>query len=154
MGGEREKKLRDLGYDPDKIAPPKAKYVLLKRVGNLLFSSGALPADGGTLCSPGKVPTDVSVETAAKMAALAAVNVLRAVKREVGTLDKIKQVVKVTGFVNSAPDFPGQHLVVNGASELLADVLGEAGVHSRSAVGVAMLPLNACVEIEIVFEIA
>lgn len=132
---------------------PKAKYVLLKRAGNLLYSSGALPLDGDKHCSPGKVPTDVPLETAAQMAALCAANILRAVKAEYGALEKIRQVVKLNGYVNSAADFPGQHLVMNGASELLLDVLGEAGEHARAAVGVAMLPLNACVEVEILFEL-
>ncbi len=152
MIGEREKKLESLGYDLAKVSAPKAKYVLLKRAGTLLFSSGALPVDGETLCFPGKVPIDVPMEAAKQMAALCVANILRAVAKEYG-LDKIKQVVKLTGFVNSAPDFPSQHLVVNGASELLVEVLGEAGLHSRSALGVAMVPLNACVEVEVVFEL-
>ena len=153
MSGEREKRLEDLGYDLAKITLPKAKYVLLKRTGNLLFSSGALPMDGETLCSVGKVPVDVSTEKAAEMAALCAANILRAVYAAYGSLDKIKQVVKLNGFVNSAPDFTNQHIVMNGASELLLSVLGEEGTHARAALGVAALPLNACVEIEILFEL-
>ncbi|MDD4615781.1 MAG: RidA family protein [Alphaproteobacteria bacterium] len=152
MSGEREEKLKSLGYDLAKISTPKAKYVLSKRAGNLLFSSGALPVDGENLCHPGKVPSEVPLETARQMAALCAANILRAVAKDYG-LDRIKQAVKLTGFVNSDSDFPNQHLVVNGASELLVDVLGEAGVHARSALGVAMVPLNACVEVEIVFEL-
>ena len=154
MSGEREARLQQLGYDLSKVASPKAKYALLKRTGNLLFSSGALPLDGENHCSPGKVPTEVSAETAAQMAALCAANILRAVYAEYGSLDKIKQVVKVNGYVNSAADFPNQHLVINGASEVLLAVLGEPGTHSRAAVGVAMLPLNACVEVEILFELS
>jgi len=153
MLGERETRLEQLGYDLSKLVLPKAKYVLLKRTGNLLFSSGALPIDGEIHCSQGKVPTEVPTETATQMAALCVANILRAVYAEYGSLDKIKQVVKLNGFVNSASDFPNQHLVINGASELLLAIFGEQGTHSRAAVGVAMLPLNACVEVEILFEL-
>ena len=130
MSGEREARVQQLGYDLSKIALPKAKYVLLKRTGNLLYSSGALPIDGDNHCSPGKVPTDVPTDKAAQMAALCVANILRAVYAEYGSLDKIKQVVKLNGYVNSVADFPNQHLVINGASELLLSVLGEAGTHA------------------------
>ncbi|MGE4350576.1 MAG: RidA family protein [Bdellovibrionales bacterium] len=152
--GQREEKLQQAGYDLDKITVPKAKYVLLKKAGNLLYSSGALPMDGDVLCSTGKVPTDVSQEKAQEMAALCVANILRAIRATYGSLDGIKQVVKLNGFVNSAADFPNQHLVMNGASELLLSVFGgAAGEHARAAVGVAMLPLNASVEVEVIFEL-
>lgn len=153
MTGIRETKLQQRGYDLTLAASPKAKYVSLKRVGNLLYSSGALPFEGDTLCSPGKVPASVNTETATKMAALATVNILRNIVREYGSLSIVKQVVRLGGFVNSESNFTNQHLIINGASELLLDVFEEAGTHARAAIGVAALPLNACVEIEVLFEL-
>jgi enamine deaminase RidA (YjgF/YER057c/UK114 family) len=105
------------------------------------------------LTSKGKVPTEVSLEEAKKAAALCAANILRLVRREVGSLDRIERVLKVVGFVNSDPTFEEQHLVINGASQLLVDVLGEAGWHARSAVGMAALPLGASVEVEAILKL-
>jgi enamine deaminase RidA (YjgF/YER057c/UK114 family) len=150
---EREKKLQELGYALENITTPRAKYVLLKQAGNLLYSSGMLPMEGETLTSPGKVPSTVPLETAKKCAALCVANILRAVHRDYGSLDMIKQAVKLTGFVNSEPTFTEQHLILNSASELLLEVFDKDGEHARSALGVAALPLNSCVEVEIIFEL-
>jgi len=153
MNTSREKKLEALGYELKKIQHPKAKYELLTETGNLLFSSGALPFDGDTLCFPGKVPSVVPFEKAKEMAALCAANIIRAVYAKYGSLDVVSKVVKMNGYVNSDSNFTEQHLVMNGASQLLIDVFGESGRHSRSALGVNMIPLNACVEVDIVFEL-
>ncbi len=153
MTDEREKRLQAAGYDLGDLAQPKANYVLMKRVGSLLYSAGFLPMDKGELIGKGKVPRDVPPEKASAMAALCAANILNAARAELGSLAAIKQVVKLNGFVNSSSDFDAQHIVMNGASDLMAQVLGEAGRHARAALGVAALPLDACVEVEAVFEI-
>ncbi|MFD4393817.1 RidA family protein [Kitasatospora sp. NPDC058478] len=144
-----EAKLADLGLTLPPVATPVAAYVPALRSGEFVFTSGQLPVVGGKLPSTGKVGAEVSPEEAKELAQTCALNALAAIKSVIGDLDQIERVVKVVGFVASAPDFTGQPGVINGASELLGKVLGEAGVHARSAVGVAVLPLDAPVEVEL-----
>ncbi|MER8103140.1 RidA family protein [Kitasatospora sp. NPDC058397] len=144
-----EAKLADLGLTLPPVAAPVAAYVPALRSGEFVFTSGQLPVVGGKLPSTGKVGAEVSPEEAKELAQTCALNALAAIKSVIGDLDQIERVVKVVGFVASAPDFTGQPGVINGASELLGKVLGEAGVHARSAVGVAVLPLDAPVEVEL-----
>ncbi|MET7764239.1 RidA family protein [Streptomyces sp. NPDC005393] len=149
-----EEKLAGLGLKLPEVAAPLASYVPAVRTGSYVYTSGQLPLVEGTLGVIGKVGAEVTPEEAKELARICALNALAAVKSVVGDLDKIARVVKVVGFVASAPDFTGQPGVVNGASELVGEVLGDAGVHARSAVGVAVLPLDAPVEVEIQVEIA
>ncbi|GAA0676718.1 RidA family protein [Kitasatospora atroaurantiaca] len=144
-----EERLAELGLTLPEVAAPVAAYVPAVRSGEHVFTSGQLPMVAGKLKDTGKVGAEVTPEQAKALAQICALNALAAVKSVIGDLDKIEQVVKVVGFVASAPDFTGQPGVVNGASELLGEVLGAAGVHARSAVGVAVLPLDAPVEVEI-----
>jgi enamine deaminase RidA (YjgF/YER057c/UK114 family) len=123
------------------------------RAGNLIFTAGQLPLEEGELRKTGKVGAAVSVEEAQRAAQLCALNALAAAAAEAGGLNRIGRLVKVTGYVASAPDFNRQPEVVNGASELLGEVFGEAGLHARSAVGVAELPLDAPVEVDLVVEL-
>ncbi|MFC1404605.1 MULTISPECIES: RidA family protein [Streptacidiphilus] len=149
MAGKVEAKLAELGLELPQVVPPLAAYVPAVRAGEFVFTSGQLPMVEGKLALTGKVGAEVTAEEAKAQARICALNALAAVKSVVGDLDRIEQVVKVVGFVASATDFTGQPGVVNGASELLGEVLGAAGVHARSAVGVAVLPLDAPVEVEI-----
>ncbi|MEV0537385.1 RidA family protein [Kitasatospora sp. NPDC050463] len=144
-----EDKLAELGLTLPPVAAPVAAYVPALRSGEFVFTSGQLPMVGGKLPSTGKVGAEVTPEEAKELAQICALNALAAVKSVIGDLDLIERVVKVVGFVASAPDFTGQPGVINGASELLGQVLGEAGVHARSAVGVTVLPLDAPVEVEL-----
>ena len=147
--GKVESKLAELGLTLPEVVPPLASYVPAVPSGEYVFTSGQLPMVNGKLGLTGKVGAEVTAEEAKAQARICALNALAAVKSVIGDLDRIERVVKVVGFVASAPDFTGQPGVVNGASELLGEVLGEAGVHARSAVGVAVLPLDAPVEVEI-----
>jgi enamine deaminase RidA (YjgF/YER057c/UK114 family) len=131
-----------------------AAYVPALRDGNLVFTSGQLPMVDGKLVATGKVGADVSAEDAKGYAATCALNAIAAIKAELGDLDKVARVVKVVGFVASDPSFIGQPGVINGASELLAEAFGDKGVHARSAVGVAVLPLDAPVEVEVIVSVA
>ena len=135
------------------MSAPVAAYTPAVRTGDLVFTSGQLPNVDGKLVATGKVGAEVDADDAQGYARTCALNALAAVKSLVGDLDKVRQVVKVVGFVASAPDFTGHPGVINGASELLNQVYGDAGVHARSAVGVAALPLDAPVEVEIVVEV-
>ncbi|MDH6132674.1 enamine deaminase RidA (YjgF/YER057c/UK114 family) [Kitasatospora sp. MAA4] len=144
-----ESKLAELGLTLPEVAAPLAAYVPAVRAGEFVFTSGQLPLVAGKLRNTGKVGGEVTPEEAKELAQICALNALAAVKSVIGDLDLIEQVVKVVGFVASAPDFTGQPGVINGASELLGQALGEAGVHARSAVGVAVLPMDAPVEVEI-----
>lgn len=148
-----EKRLTELGIKLPEVAAPVAAYVPAKRVGNFVYTSGQLAFVEGKLGVTGKVGDDVSPEQAYAEARLAALNGIAAAAALVG-LNNLKSVVKVTGFVNSAPGFNGQAGVVNGASELLGLIFEKAGQHARSAVGVAELPLDAPVEVELIFEVA
>lgn len=142
-------KLSELGIELPEVAAPVAAYIPAQRIGNEVRSSGQLPFVNGKLTVTGKVGAEISQDDAAKLARIAALNAIAAVAEAAGGVDKIVSVSHVTGFVASAPDFYGQPAVINGASELLAEIFGEAGEHTRSAVGVAALPLNAPVEIEL-----
>ena len=145
-------RLAELGLTLPPVVPPVAAYVPAVRTGNLVFTSGQLPMVDGRLAGVGKVGALVTAEQAKALARLCALNALAAIDALVG-LDSVVRVVKVVGFVASTPDFTGQPGVVNGASQLLGEVFGEAGQHARSAVGVASLPLDAPVEIELVVEV-
>ena len=153
MTGSPEQRLADLGLALPPIAAPVAAYVPAVRSGNHVFTSGQLPTVEGSLVTTGKVGAEVDAEQAKGLARICILNALAAVKGEVGDLAAVRRVVKVVGYVASAPDFTGQPGVVNGASELLGEVFGDAGQHARSAVGVAVLPLDAPVEIELVVEV-
>ncbi len=144
-------RLAELGVVLPPVAMPLAAYTPAVRTGNLVYTSGQLPLVGGALSLTGKVGVEVTPEQARAAARVCALNALAAVDTLVG-LDAVSRVVKVVGFVASAPGFTGQPGVVNGASELLAEVFGEAGSHARSAVGVAALPLDAPVEVELIVE--
>jgi enamine deaminase RidA (YjgF/YER057c/UK114 family) len=148
-----EQRLAELGLSLPEVAKPAAAYVPAVRTGSLVFTSGQLPTVAGVLPATGKVGAEVTPDEARAMAQQCALNALAAVKAEVGDLALVTRVVKVVGFVASAPSFTGQPQVVNGASELLMAVFGEAGAHARSAVGVAALPLDAPVEVELVVEV-
>ncbi|ONK13022.1 RidA family protein [Streptomyces sp. MP131-18] len=152
-GGAVEARLAELGIALPEVVPPVAAYVPAVRSGRYVYTSGQVPMVGGELPAAGKVGAEVSPERAKELARICALNALAAVKSVAGDLDRIERVVKVVGFVASAPGFTGQPQVINGASELFGDVLGERGRHARSAVGVAVLPLDAPVEVEIVVEL-
>jgi enamine deaminase RidA (YjgF/YER057c/UK114 family) len=145
-------RLGELGVTLPELVAPLASYVPAVRTGNLVYTSGQLPIAEGKLAGTGKVGADVSPDDAKAMARLCALNALAAVNSLVG-IDKVTRVVKVVGFVASAPGFNGQPGVVNGASDLLAEVFGEQGAHARSAVGVSELPLDAPVEVELIVEV-
>jgi enamine deaminase RidA (YjgF/YER057c/UK114 family) len=136
--------------DPPK---PVATYVPAKQSGNLVFTAGQLPMINGELISIGLLGQDVEVEDAKNAAIICTLNALAAIKGVIGDLDRIKQVVRVVGYVASIPTFTQQPAIVNGASELLLEIFGEKGKHARSAVGMAVLPLNASVEIELIVEV-
>ena len=145
-------KLAALGLTLPAVPAPVAAYVNCVRSGNLLFLSGGLPIDGDRKVI-GKVPTDVSVEEAYEGARIIILNRLAVIQDEIGSLDKVKRIVALNGFVNSEPDFYGHPQVVNGASELLVEIFGDKGKHSRTALGAAALPLNVAVEINLIVEV-
>jgi enamine deaminase RidA (YjgF/YER057c/UK114 family) len=147
-------RLAALSLKLPEVVAPVAAYVPAVRTGNYVYTSGQLPFVEGKLQGTGKVGDSVTVEQAAGFARIAALNALAAAAEAAGGLDAIKRVVKVVCFVSSAPGFTAQAQVANGASELLIDVLGDAGKHARSAVGMAVLPLDTPVEVEIVVEVA
>lgn len=149
-----EDRLAELGLKLPSLSKPVAAYVPAMVTGNLVFTAGQLPFVDGKLEATGKVGAGVSAEDAAKLAATCVLNALAAASSVIGTLDRVTRIVKVVGFVASDPEFTGQPGVVNGASELLGEIFGEPGQHARSAVGVAVLPLDAPVEIELVLEFA
>ncbi|MDN5796748.1 MAG: RidA family protein [Intrasporangium sp.] len=149
-----EERLSELGLTVPDVVPPVAAYVPAVRDGNHIYTSGQLPMLDGALQGTGKVGAEVSPEDAKGYAATCALNAIAAIKAELGDLEKVARVVKVVGFVASDPSFTGQPGVVNGASELLGKVFGDKGVHARSAVGVAALPLDAPVEVEVVVAVA
>ncbi|MFF4665328.1 RidA family protein [Streptomyces sp. NPDC001282] len=154
MAGVVESKLAGLGLTLPDVVPPLASYQPAVRSGVYVYTSGQLPMVDGKLAVTGKVGAEVTPDEAKELAKTCALNALAAVKSLAGDLDRIVRVVKVVGFVASASDFTGQPAVINGASELLGAVLGDKGVHARSAVGVAVLPLDAPVEVEIQVELA
>ncbi|WP_300406662.1 RidA family protein [Nocardioides sp.] len=144
-----EERLTELGLSVPEVAKPVAAYVPAVRSGNQVFTSGQLPMRSGELMTTGKVGAEVGVEEAVACAQQCALNAIAAIRAEVGDLSQVKQIVKVVVFVASTPDFTGQPGVANGASELFGEVFGDAGIHARSAVGVAVLPLDAPVEVEV-----
>ncbi|MER6974208.1 RidA family protein [Nocardioides sp. NPDC000445] len=148
-----EEVLAELGLSVPDVVPPVAAYIPALRTGDYVFTSGQLPMKDGALLSTGKLGGDVSPEEGVAAAQQCALNALAAVKAEIGDLSLVKRVVKVTCFVASTPDFTGQPGIANGASELLGKVFGDAGRHTRSAVGVPVLPLDAPVEVEIIVEV-
>ena len=146
-------RLAELGITLPTVTPPLAAYVPAVRTGNLVYTAGQLPLSAGKLTHTGKVGADVTPEHAKVAARTCALNALAAIDALVG-IDTVTRVVKVVGFVASAPGFSGQPGVINGASEFLGEVFGEAGAHARSAVGVSELPLDAPVEVELIVELA
>ncbi|CAM5384230.1 enamine deaminase RidA (YjgF/YER057c/UK114 family) [Aquamicrobium terrae] len=148
-----EKRLADLGITLPAAAAPAANYVPFVRTGNLLFPSGQLPMKDGKLAAAGLLGRDLDTAAGKEAAKLCAINILAQAKAALGDLEKIRRLVKINVFVASSPDFTEQHLVANGASDLLAEVLGERGKHARAAIGMAVLPLNAAVEIDAVIEV-
>lgn len=148
-----EERLAELGLAVQEVAKPLASYVPAVRSGNYIYTSGQLPMRSGELMAAGKVGGEVTQEEAVACAQQCALNAIAAVKAEIGDLSLVKRIVKVVAFVASTPDFTGQPAVANGASELFGSVFGDAGVHARSAVGVASLPLDAPVEVEILVEV-
>ncbi|MGH3746532.1 MAG: RidA family protein [Micromonosporaceae bacterium] len=152
MSSAREK-LNELGLELPPVVAPVAAYVPAVQTGNLVYVSGQVPIADGQLLASGKVGAEVSTEHAIDLARTCALNALAAIDGLVG-LERVVKVVKLLGFVASAPGFNEQPKVINGASELFGAVFGEAGQHARSAVGVAELPINAPVEVEVVVEIA
>ena len=145
-------RLGQLGVALPEVVAPLAAYVPAVRTGNLVYTAGQLPMEAGRLAGTGKVGAEVSPEEGKAMARICALNALAAVNSLVG-IDAVTRVVKVVGFVASAPGFNGQPSVVNGASDLLVEVFGDNGAHARSAVGVAELPLDAPVEVELIVEV-
>ena len=152
-GAEVYLKLAELGLTLPKVVPPLAAYVPAVQSGNYVYVSGQLPLVEGKLPYVGKLGAEVTVEQGAELARICALNALAAIESLVG-LGRLVKIVKVNGFVASAPGFTGQPAVVNGASQLFGDVLGEIGRHARSAVGVAELPLGAPVEVDVIAEVA
>ena len=152
--GDRERKLQALGFSPECNLKPGAIYRPVVVDGTTAYVAGCVPFDENQkLASKGKVPSQVPLDDARRAAALCAANILRLLRQELGSLDRVERVLKVVGFVNSDATFEEQHLVINGASQLLVDVLGEAGWHARSAVGMAALPLGASVEVEAIVKV-
>jgi enamine deaminase RidA (YjgF/YER057c/UK114 family) len=148
-----EIKIEGLGLKLPEAPKPVAAYIPAKKSGNLVFTAGQLPMVNGELVSKGLLGQDVEIDEANKAARICTLNALAAIKGVIGDLDRIKQIVRVVGYVASVPTFTQQPAVVNGASELLLEIFGEAGKHARSAVGMAVLPLNASVEIELTVEV-
>jgi enamine deaminase RidA (YjgF/YER057c/UK114 family) len=148
-----EAKVKEMGLTIPEVAKPVAAYVPAIQVGDYVYTSGQIPFVEGKLAFAGKLGSDLKLEQGYDAAKICALNCLAAVKSVLGSLDKIEQIVKVVGFVNSAPGFTDQPKVVNGASELVGNIFGKQGEHSRSAVGVSELPINAAVEVEMIIKV-
>ena len=153
MASKIELILRDLNLSLPEAPKPVAAYIPAKQTGKLVFTAGQLPMVNGELISKGLLGQDAEIDEANKAARICTLNALAAIKGVIGDLDRIKQIVRVVGYVASVPTFTQQPAVVNGASELLLEIFGENGKHARSAVGMAVLPLNASVEIELTVEV-
>jgi len=151
--GKVESRINELKLSLPDVPKPVAAYIPAKQTGNLVFTAGQLPMVNGELISKGLLGQDVEIDEANKAARICTLNALAAIKGVIGDLDRIKQIVRVVGYVASVPTFTQQPAVVNGASELLLEIFGENGKHARSAVGMAVLPLNASVEIELTVEV-
>jgi enamine deaminase RidA (YjgF/YER057c/UK114 family) len=149
-----EDRLAELGLTVPAVAAPVAAYVPAVRNGDLVWTSGQLPFVDGSLVATGKVGVEVEPDAATDLARVCALNAIAAIKAEIGDLDTIQRVVKIVGFVASSPSFTGQPGVINGASLLLGEVFGDSGKHARSAVGVAVLPMDAPVEVEVVVQVS
>ena len=147
-----EQRLSELGLTLPEVATPAGSYLPAMISGNLVFTAGQIPVIEGKLMATGKLGAEITVEYGAEIAQRCALNALAAVKSVIGDLDRVKQIVKIVGFVSSVPEFTSQPAVINGASEFLQQVFGDAGQHARSAVGVSVLPLDAPVEIELIVE--
>ena len=148
-----EAKLKEMGIELPQAPKPLAAYIPAIVAGEFVYTSGQVPMAAGELKYKGKVGSDLTEEQGYEAAKLCAINCLCAIKGVIGDLDKIAQVIKVTGFVNSAPGFSSQPKVINGASEFLGQVFGDAGKHARAAVGVSELPINAAVEVEMIVKL-
>lgn len=147
-------RLEELGITLPTVVPPLASYVPAVTAGSFVYTSGQLPMVDGAMPASGKVGDAVSAEEAVPLARQCALNALAAIEQAIGSLDRVTRIVKVTGFVASATGFTAQPAVINGASEVLGEIFGDAGRHARSAVGVAELPLDASVEVEVIAEFA
>ena len=154
MAGNIEKKLSELAIVLAPPAAPVANYVPFVRTGNLLMVSGQICLDDGKLVAKGQLGAGISVEDGQKAARACAINLLAQVKAAVGDLDKVARVVRLGGFVNSAPGFLDGPKVMNGASDVMVAVFGEKGKHARTTVGVAALPLDAAIEVEALFQVS
>lgn len=148
-----EARLQELGIELPSVPSSVANYVGAVRTGELIYVSGRLPMRDGQVAFKGKLGRDVSAEDGYQAARLSTVNLVATLKAEIGDLDKVRRIVKVLGMVSSDPEFTEQASVLNGASDLLVEIFGDRGRHARSAVGVASLPLNACVEVELIVEV-
>ena len=153
MISKTESRINELKLSLPNPPTPLASYIAAKQAGALVFTAGQLPIVSGELISKGLLGQDIEIEEAYKAAQICTLNALAAIKGVIGDLDRIKQIVRVVGYVASVPTFCQQPAVVNGASELLLEIFGEDGKHARSAVGMAVLPLNASVEIELIVEV-
>ena len=148
-----EEKLKELGIILPEAPIPAGNYIPAVKTGNLLFISGQIPLENGKVAYTGKV-SDANLETAQKSAKSCAINILAQIKREAGSLDKVTKIVKLSGFVNSVPEFTQHPKVINPASDLMFDVFGEKGKHARVALGAGSLPLDSMTEIDAIVEIA
>lgn len=148
-----EKKLQELGIELPEVPQPLGSYIPFIQTGNLIFLSGLLPLINGKLLRTGRVNESVSLDEAREDARIATINALSVLKKYLGNLNIVKRCIKITGYIASSPDFIEQPKVLNAASDLIAEIFGEAGRHSRTAIGVTVLPLNSTVEIEFIFEI-
>ena len=153
MAGEAERTIENLGWKLPEVGKPLGSYVNSVRTGNLLFLSGKFPKENGKLKYVGKVGREITEEQAQDAARLAALSCLATVKAAIEDLDRVRRVVRLTGYVASAPGFYDSGKVLDGASDVITKVFGERGRHTRLAVGVSELPLNACVELDMVLEV-
>jgi enamine deaminase RidA (YjgF/YER057c/UK114 family) len=151
--GVADKKLESLGFPLDRVPKIGAIYQPVVIDGTTVYCAGSVPFDGDVLTLKGKVPTEVGLEAAQKGAALCAANCLRNVRNAVGSLDRVERILRVMGYVNCPPDYTEQHLVINGASQLLVDLFGEKGLHARTAVGMVALPLGSSVEVDMILKL-
>jgi enamine deaminase RidA (YjgF/YER057c/UK114 family) len=149
-----EDKLKELGIELPEAPSPLGSYVPVIRTGNLVFLSGILPLVEGKLLRQGRVGEDITIDDAREDAKRAVMNALAVLRSHIGSLNTVKRCIKITGYIASSPDFTEQPKVLNAASDLLHEIFGEAGRHARAAVGVTVLPLNASVEIEFIFEVS
>lgn len=148
-----ESRASRLGITIPRVPTPQASYVPTKRVGNIVFTAGMGPVEDGIRRYLGRVGEDISVEDAYRAAQIACVNCLAAIRQEIGDLDQVKSIIKVNGYIRSAPGFTEQHKILNGASELLEQLFAECGKHSRVAIGVSELPFGIPIEIEMIVEV-